>query len=108
LKVFRGCNPNGVAAVEREGGLANVHFKPGYLKDFKSAKVGPRPGECMIDKAAFEASIKGHYDMVRRAMEDSGSTPGSVPHLASLLDSDPQKEVEGEGEDSGAQENADR
>jgi len=62
FKVFRGCNPSRVGAIQREGGLGNVHFKPGYLKDFKSAKVG-RTGEYSIERGEFQQYIAGHYEL---------------------------------------------
>jgi len=64
INVFRGCNPARLAAIERAGGMANVHFKPGYLKDFKSAKVG-RTGEYVIEETELETYIQGHYHKVQ-------------------------------------------
>jgi hypothetical protein len=54
IQVFRGCNPNRIAALERAGGFDHVHFKPAYFNAFKSAKTGPNAGEYVIEAAEFD------------------------------------------------------
>lgn len=64
FKVFRGCNPSRVEAIERSGGIENVHFKAGYLVDFKSYKKAGRAGEYVIDKSKLQKYLQGHYEMI--------------------------------------------
>jgi hypothetical protein len=85
--IFRGCNPNRVAAMERNGGIGGVHFKPGYLVDFKSAKVGIA-GEYAIEKGELQAYLKGFYKMKRegnrwRLEAEAGAFDGksTTPYL---------------------------
>ena len=80
FKVFRGCNPSRVAAIDRAGGLGNVHFKPGYLVDFKSYKEGAKAGEYVIEKGEMDAYIKGHYDSVPLGDGKFRLSARSVPH----------------------------
>lgn len=94
IQILRGCNPNRVTAIERSGGLGNVHFKPGYLKDFKSLKKGPA-GEYAVESKEMEKYIRGIYDIVNeggrlrlRARRESTSTRPKLDRTRPVPDLD--------------------